>query len=106
VVRFGDERGVESLLERLIYLRLTETDLGVTAPVSVVSATSPGYPLLYRRGVSILVAINASAVAHRVPLPDVGDARPIAARHCHLTHADGRWCARLAPAAYGVFNVT
>ena len=106
VIRFGDERGVEPLLERLIYLRLTEAELAGSVALQVVSDVSPGYPLVYRRGNAILVAINAAAVSHRVALPDVGDARPIAARHCHLAHSDGRWCARLAPAAYGVFNVT
>ena len=37
-------------VERLIYLRVTESDLAPDAPLVVLSETSPGYPLVYRRG--------------------------------------------------------
>jgi hypothetical protein len=106
LVRLGDELGAPSQFERLSYVRTTEGDLEPSAPLRVLSPDFAGYPLVYRRGATILVALNPGAVAQRVALADVGDARPIAARHCHLTHEDGRWCARLAPAGYGVFNVT
>jgi hypothetical protein len=106
LVRLGDELGAPSQFERLSYVRTTEDDLEPSAPLQVLSSDSAGYPLVYRRGATILVALNPGAVAQRVTLADVGDARPIAARHCHLTHEEGRWCARLAPAGYGVFNIT
>jgi len=104
VIREGDEAGVESHLERLIYLRATEPDLGSGAALAYVPSCG-GAPLLYRRGESIAVALNPGSAAHSIELDHVGDAAPLLAHHCHLSRAGGRWTARIGPAGYGVFNV-
>ncbi len=53
-------------VERLIYLRVTESDLAPDTSLVVLSETSPGYPLVYRRGGSLIVAINPGLDSHTV----------------------------------------
>ncbi len=73
---------------------------------SVLNETSPGYPLVYRRGGSLIVAINPGLDSHTVSLaaarrrrrravaPLPGDARS----------ANG-WQLRIGARGYGVFTV-
>ncbi len=66
-------------IERLIYLRVTESDLAPDASLAVLSTATTGYPLVYRRGAALIVAINPSLDTHAVALPPLGDAAAVLA---------------------------
>ncbi len=92
-------------VERLIYLRVTESDLAADAPLTVLSATSSGYPLVYRRGGSLIVAVNPGPDAHSVALPPLGDAAEVLSHRCQATHGELGWQLRIGARGYGVFSV-
>jgi hypothetical protein len=92
-------------VERLIYLRVTEQDLAMDASLQVLTETSPGYPLVYRRGSSLIVAINPGGGTHTVLLPPLGDAANVIAHRCQVTHGQLGWQVRVGPRGYGVFTV-
>jgi glycosidase len=89
-------------LERLIYLRVTESDLAADAPLELIAT---GYPLVYRRGGSLIVAINPGEASHTVELPPLGDAAAVLAEHCHLAHTPAGWQLRIGARGHGVFTV-
>ncbi len=92
-------------VERLIYLRVTETDLSADSPLEILSEATNGYPLVYRRGAALVVAVNPSEATHTVSLPPMGDAAPVLEQRCHLSHRAGRWQLRVGPRGYGVYTV-
>ncbi len=92
-------------VERLIYLRVTESDLAADAPLEILGAASHGYPLVYRRGGSLIVAINPGPATHAVALPPLGDAAEVLSRRCHAVHGESGWQVRIGPRGYGVFSV-
>jgi glycosidase len=92
-------------VERLIYLRTTEADLAPGAGVALLSEPVPDQPIVYRRGTGIVVALNPSAGARHVRLSPLGDVTPVLGDRCQVSHDAQGWQLRLAPGAYGVFNV-
>jgi glycosidase len=90
---------------RLIYLRVTEPDLAPDSALSILTETSPGYPLVYRRGSTLIVVINPGSGTHTVRLPPLGDAATVLVHHCQVTHGSGGWQLRVGPRGYGVFTV-
>ena len=92
-------------VERLIYLRVTESDLAPDAPLAILNASSRGYPLVYRRGGSLIVAINPGLDSHTVPLPPLGDAAAVLSHRCQATHSATGWQLRVGARGYGVFTV-
>lgn len=92
-------------VERLIYLRVTESDLAADAPLVVLNETSLGYPLVYRRGGSLIIAINPGLDTHSVPLPPLGDAAAVLSHRCQATHSANGWTLRIGARGYGVFTV-
>jgi hypothetical protein len=121
-IRYGDEIGARSdgvptvamlrarkeplwhHVERLIYLRVTETDLGTDA-ASTVLGGGRGQPLLYRRGATLIVALNPGLTTHVVVLPPVGDVAPVLEHHCHASHGPNGWQLKIGARGYGVFTV-
>jgi maltose alpha-D-glucosyltransferase/alpha-amylase len=101
----ADRESLWHHVERLIYLRVTESDLAPDAALSMLSETSPGYPLVYRRGNALIVAINPGTASHTVRLPPLGDVAPVLAHRCQMTHGSGAWQLRVGPRSYGVFTV-
>jgi maltose alpha-D-glucosyltransferase/alpha-amylase len=91
-------------VERLIYLRVTESDLAPDTALSILTETSPGYPLVYRRGNTLIVAINPGSATHTVHLPPLGDAATVLAHRCQVTHGSDGWQLRVGPRGYGVFS--
>ena len=89
-------------VERLIYLRVTESDLAADAALDLIAT---GYPLVYRRGSSLIVAINPGETSHTVELPPLGDAAAVLAEHCQLAHTPTGWQLRIGARGYGVFTV-
>ena len=101
----ADRESLWHHVERLIYLRVTESDLAPDTALSIVTETSPGYPLVYRRGNTLIVAINPGGATHTVRLPPHGDTATVLAHRCHVTHGSGEWQLRIGPRGYGVFTV-
>jgi maltose alpha-D-glucosyltransferase/alpha-amylase len=101
----ADRESLWHHVERLIYLRVTESDLAPDASLAVLSDTSPGYPLVYRRGGSLIVAINPGLDNHTAKLPPLGDAAAVLSHRCHATHGPDGWQLRVGPRGYGVFTV-
>jgi len=95
-------------LERLIYLRVTEGDLAASAALDILSdvpADGPaGYPLVYRRGTSLVVAINPGPSNHRQRLAGIGDVAPVLGHHCELHRDAGGWYLRIGARGYGIFT--
>ena len=89
----------------MIYLRVTESDLAPDAPLAILNASSRGYPLVYRRGGSLIVAINPGLDSHTVPLPPLGDAAAVLSHRCQATHSASGWTLRVGARGYGVFTV-
>jgi maltose alpha-D-glucosyltransferase/alpha-amylase len=98
----ADRNSLWHHVERLVYLRVTEGDLAADAPLELIAT---GYPLVYRRGSSLIVAINPGETTHSVQLPPLGDAAPVLAEHCHVSHTPGGWQLRIGARGYGVFTV-
>lgn len=92
-------------VNRLIYLRSTERDLMASASCELLTDSSPGYPLAYRRGESLIVVINPGPMAAQVKLPKLGDVNPVISHHTRVEHSVG-WRVRIGPQGYGVFSVT
>lgn len=101
----ADRNSLWHHVERLIYLRVTESDLAADAPLVVLNETSPGYPLVYRRGGSLIVAINPGLDSHTVSLPPLGDAAAVLSHRCQATHSANGWALRIGARGYGVFTV-
>jgi maltose alpha-D-glucosyltransferase/alpha-amylase len=100
----ADRESLWHHVERLIYLRVTEADLAADAPLAVLTE-STGYPLVYRRGAALLVAINPGLDTHTFVLPPLGDAAAVLSHRCHATHTPGGWQLRIGARGYGVFTV-
>jgi maltose alpha-D-glucosyltransferase/alpha-amylase len=103
--QLADKDSLWHHVNRLIYLRVTERDLTPGARLELLTPSAPGYPLAYRRGDSLIVAINPGPVAAVVELPTLGDVNPVLSHHCRVEHARG-WRVRIGPTGYGVFSVT
>jgi maltose alpha-D-glucosyltransferase / alpha-amylase len=101
----ADRESLWHHVERLIYLRVTESDLAPDAPLVLLNGASSGYPLVYRRGAALIVAINPGLDAHAVTLPPLGDAAPVLSHRCHVSHGESGWQLRVGPRGYGVFTV-
>jgi maltose alpha-D-glucosyltransferase/alpha-amylase len=101
----ADRESLWHHIERLIYLRVTESDLAPDTALSILTETSPGYPLVYRRGNTLVIAINPGSGTHTVRLPPLGDAATVLAHRCQVTHGAGAWQLRVGPRGYGVFTV-
>lgn len=91
-------------VERLVYLRITESDLAVDAALTPLGAPD-GHPLVYRRGANLIVALNPGLASHVVALPPLGDAAPVFERHCHVSHGADGWQLKIGSRGYGVFTV-
>ena len=91
-------------VERLIYLRQTEPDLLPDAPIELLSEGN-GYPLVYRRGETLLIAINPGSQHHEVRLERTGDAETVLAYHCRVSHEDGGWILHIGARGYGIFGI-
>ena len=91
-------------VERLIYLRVTEADLAADAAVVPIT-DGRGYPLLYRRGATLIVALNPGLASHVVALPPLGDAAPVLEHHCHVSHGADGWQLKIGSRGYAVFTV-
>ena len=92
-------------VERLIYLRVTESDLAPDASLELLGDAARGYPLVYRRGGALIVAINPGPETHTVGLPPLGDAAAVLSHRCHVSHGASGWQLRVGPRGYGVFTV-
>jgi maltose alpha-D-glucosyltransferase / alpha-amylase len=92
-------------VERLVYLRTTEQDLGPSAGVTLLLDTGPGQPVVYRRGQGIVVALNPTRASAQVRLPQLGDVTPVLSHRCQLSHDSAGWMLRLGVGAHGVFSV-
>jgi glycosidase len=92
-------------VERLIYLRVTENDLAADAPLEILGDAPAGYPLVYRRGAALVIALNPSDATHTASLPPLGDAAAVLEQRCRLSHRAGGWQLRLGPRGYGVYTV-
>jgi maltose alpha-D-glucosyltransferase/alpha-amylase len=101
----ADKSSLWHLVEQLIYLRVTEPDLSPDVDVQLLTPESPGYPLVYRRGESLVVAINPSGQPSTVRLERTGDASPVLGAGCQLSHDSDGWLLKIRPRGYGVFNV-
>lgn len=92
-------------VERLIYLRVTEPELDPDASVELLAdGDGTGYPLVYRRGESLVVAINPGSHPHEVRLARTGDAEPVLARHCRVSHEPDGWILHIGSRGYGIFS--
>ncbi len=92
-------------VNQLIYLRATERDLTASARLELLTDPSPGYPLAYRRGESLVVIVNPGPTAAQVRLANLGDVNPVLSHHCRVEHSAG-FRVRVGPSGYGVFSVT
>jgi len=93
-------------VQQLIFLRQNEADLRPRATLDLLSADSAGYPLVYRRGEKLLVALNPSREARKVQASrSSGDVVPILTRRCALTHNGSQWTLSIGPRGYGVFQI-
>lgn len=100
----ADEDSLWHHVERLIYLRQTEPDLLPDAPIELLSEGN-GYPLVYRRGETLLIAINPGSHTHEVRLERTGDAEPVLAYHCRVGHEDSGWILHIGARGYGIFGI-
>jgi maltose alpha-D-glucosyltransferase/alpha-amylase len=91
-------------VERLIYLRQTEPDLLPDAPVELLSEGN-GYPLVYRRGETLLIALNPGSQPHEVRLERTGDAATVLAYHCRVSHDERGWILHIGARGYGIFGI-
>jgi len=91
-------------VERLVYLRVTESDLAADAAIVPIT-DGRGYPLVYRRGATLIVALNPGLTSHVVALPPLGDAAPVLEHHCHVSHGAAGWQLKIGSRGYAVFTV-
>ncbi|HTO56479.1 MAG TPA: alpha-amylase family glycosyl hydrolase [Pseudomonadales bacterium] len=91
-------------VERLVYLRITESDFAADAALTPLGAPD-GHPLVYRRGANLIVALNPGLSSHVVALPPLGDAAPVFEHHCHVSHGADGWQLKIGSRGYGVFTV-
>jgi len=101
----ADRNSLWHHVERLIYLRVTESDLAPDASLTLLTENS-GYPLIYRRGGSLIVALNPGLDNHTVALPPLGDAAVVLAHRCQVMHGPTGWRLRIGARGYGVFTVS
>ncbi len=80
--QIDDPGSLLHLVRRLIALRQATPALGTRATTRVLHA---GYPLVYLRGDSHVVAVNPRRRAARADLPEIGDLVPLVAEGAAAT---------------------
>ena len=69
------------------------------------SRRTPSYPLVYRRGETLLIALNPGSQHHEVGLEHTGDAEPVLSHHCRVSHEERGWVLHIGARGYGIFGI-
>jgi maltose alpha-D-glucosyltransferase/alpha-amylase len=103
----SQERDADSLwqhVRELIVLRREDPDLRPDTPIEILSKEPQGYPLVYKRGQNVIVALNPGAEQRSCLIPGSGELKPIRQHGCSLDRKEGHTAISLKGKSWGLFR--
>lgn len=92
-------------VRNLITLRKNDPDLSPDSPIEILSREPRGYPLVYKRGHKIIIALNPGANEETCRLPLPGELDIIRQHGCSLEKTENGMMIHFKGKSWGVFRI-